>query len=134
MKPKNWNYVRQFHLNPPTKHKYLPRTPEMNQKYDFYKQSIANLGDFLLHRIFNTSEKINLGWQILPNNFPCFLEENIDHLVLWIHPSKNYTLSELGEILQKFLCSQYKEWIFYQNLPHVRSVPQITHYHVFARK
>lgn len=133
MKRYDWNYIQRFHLNPPKINEVPLRCPDILQSYNQYICNKQSLEQELVDSIFNTPEKIIQGWQILRNNYPYFLEENIDHLVLWIHPDKSLQQEEIEKIVNNFLSGKYVRWIYYQNLPEVRSV-KITHYHVFAEK
>jgi len=136
----NWEYIKQFHLNPPQRREQMPRTSEIDQAYDHHKEEILEngetIGQFILKTIFDTPEKAKQGWQLTLNNYPCNLTEDIDHLLLWIHPSQVLTEREAKDIIEKLLSyrDKYTEWIYYQNLPNVRSIQGVDHYHIFARK
>lgn len=106
---------------------------EKNRKLyeDWKKQNIDLMG-----ALFQDS-----GLELRPNDFPYPFEENLTHLVLWIHPDSVFgklgprISKELIEHLNKLLENyNYSEYVYFRNQPNFRSVKKIPHYHIVLRK
>ena len=96
--------------------------------------SIKNqtISEFLLLKIFGDCEP-DLKWKIIPNEYPYYLGEYIDHLLLWIHPNYQFTLTEIDNIItSKLINTKYVKWIYFKNKQNIRSVDGIEHYHIMA--
>jgi hypothetical protein len=135
--PINWNYISQFHLNPPLKYEYMCRSAETQEEYEKHKKylSLSNISikDYILSKYFTTFHIIQQGWTIVCNNFPLNLESDVMQLLLWIHPNKLFSETDVITIINAWMCDhEYKEYIFYKNIPALRSVPALEHYHIFV--
>ena len=65
------------------------------------------------------------------NNYPYHVQA--EHWVLWVR--SRITEEKVQEIIEKELgIIHKKDWTYYENPPYLRSVPDMTHYHVFIRK
>ena len=86
MEKYEWDYIKQFHLNPPSVGDFK-RSPNVENDYKNYRMCIENkklsIDKVIFEKIFNS--KTNLRWKLVPNEFPYYLDENIDHMLLWIY-------------------------------------------------
>ena len=71
----------------------------------------------------------NLKINLCPNNFPYSVKDNISHLLLW--SEKELTYQEVNEILKSKLNG--KEYIYFRNPEHLRSVPSVFHIQIFVK-
>lgn len=71
----------------------------------------------------------NLRTNLCPNNFPYLLESNILHLLLW--SIEELTDEEVSRILKSKLNG--KEYIYFRNPEHLRSIPSVFHIQVFIK-
>src|SRR3990172_11748977 len=105
-----WEYIKKFHLNPPRQREELPRHPEIDRMYDEHRESLQRIGvtidQYIFQTIFDTPERITQGWQITINNFPCYVTDDIDQLVLWIYPGRSINVDE---VIWKTLYLRYRE-------------------------
>lgn len=136
---KCWDSIKKMHLNPPDKY-YFKRLPHVESNYQEYilssKNKYTSLNDMIFSKIFTDGYTENdLNWKLTRNKFPYHLEENVDHLLLWIHPKNYYNLNEIENIISFELeNSKYEDWIYFKNRKKLRSVDGIEHYHIMARK
>ena len=76
-----------------------------------------------------TFESEDVYYVIRRNNFPYWLEPNIEHFVLWT--SEEFTREHVGKILnEKFPDSDV---IYFTNTPDRKTVKSVCHYQIFVR-
>jgi hypothetical protein len=80
--------------------------------------------DKLIAKYHKCSESIVLT----DNNYPYYVEA--EHKLLW--SSKELNNDEVNNILAKKLFG--KEFIYFRNPPHMRSIPNLFHIHIFIKK
>jgi len=130
-----WLQLWKFHLNPPQE---LPgRTPEVIERYQQHRENLASKGqtltDFILTSVFD-QEALNRGWTFVENDFPYRLAPGIQHFVFWISPQNRLSTDQKLEQLNLELIRRgysLDRVVYYQNLPHLQSIPCIEHYQVF---
>ena len=112
----------------------LKRTTEINLLYKKYRETIANNSKFdLIKYIFNKDlNKLKPSdWVIKLNDFPYDTEKDIIHYVLWL-PSIDYTEKSIQKIIDSEF-SDYKNVVWFTNVPKLRSIKNIYHAHVFVK-
>lgn len=67
---------------------------------------------------------------ITKNNFPYDLDKGIFHWVIW--SNQDYP-PEILEIVLKGTMLESIEWKIYENLPNLKSIPEISHKQIFLR-
>ena len=108
------------------------------------KVNNIELKDYLLKKYLNESP-----YNLVPNEFPYAVSENMAHYVLWVHPGYVNKLSDL-EIIQIIKnkmensttsCNpegssvlNFNEYMCFENDIRIKSVLDIPHYHVFFRR
>ena len=65
------------------------------------------------------------------NNFPYDLEDGVQHWLVW--SNRGYQLDSIRSVLRETLHENI-EWQLYENAPHLKSIPEISHYQLFIRK
>ena len=117
----DWNFISQFHKNPPTFQ--LEREKRIQDKYNLNKSKPGYNKD-LFKRLF----KYNEEFVIVPNTYPYHFVDGTKHLLYW--SQKPIDCSELERNINK-LC---KEYIYFENLDNNKSIKDIYHAHIFVKK
>ena len=135
----SWDYIKQFHLNPPLKEECVYRSLETQLAYEQHRQTLATQGitikDYIISKYFKCPKSIERGWNIVPNNFPLHLSPDIQHLVIWMSPQKQFSDTNIVDIIEKYMAEkQHHEYIYYRNIPERRSIPTIDHMQIFVRE
>jgi hypothetical protein len=75
---------------------------------------------------------------LMPNRYPYDVcEREVDHLVCWLHPSRFGAVPpNMDDILHLAVCGSGapREFVWFENPPAWKSVPDIPHVHVFRRR
>ena len=105
--------------NPPTKQ--LPRHPLVQMAY------FASMGTEHQEQFMNMVQSIKPGEvRFIENNFPYDVKEPIKHSCLWYNGT--FTPDDVIE----FLHTVKVEYItFFENDAKFKSIPEVSHYHVF---
>jgi len=76
-----------------------------------------------------TFESEDVYYIIKKNDFPYWLEPNIEHFVLWT--SEEFTKEHAGKIIHE----KFPEYdvIYFTNSPDKKSVKGVSHYQIFVR-
>ncbi len=134
----SWSFISQFNFtNPPRI--VLGRSDDVNTRYKQDCLMIKENGGVKKHL-----EKKYLSWgndyHMTLNNYPYFMEDGIVHYVIWFKGDKfdryNNPIS-IKNIVKDYMAknnvnSKY-QYIFYQNIEALRSIPSIPHLHVFLK-
>lgn len=122
-----WKDIIKYHQNPPQT-SIFSRLPETQLKYDNHRKSCGPIKDHILNKyLYN-----RLKWNIVDNKFPYHLQENIKHKVLWIYPSIKLNKDKVDTIIKQYTLShKYNNYIYFQNIGDLRSIPEVPHYHIF---
>lgn len=121
----NWNLLQ--HIYNYQLYDHLHRSPEIEQQYEIYRNihPITKILD-----IFDNSDIA-----IRFNKFPYHLENDIHHLIIWIHPTllSSYSESHILSLLIPHLNNLLhpSDYIIFQNPPYLRSIPLISHFQLF---
>jgi len=141
----SWNYLKQFHLNPPTE--TFPRTKKVVQDYINHKSYILtnhnSISEYITKQYF-TNQNFKHMYQIVLNDFPYKLESNIKHYICWFNPflfpNETKSLNELEhqikiiiKLFNKFLVLGVN-CIYFENKLSARSVPGVRHIHIFINE
>jgi len=131
-KPMNWVYIKQFHLNPP--YGTLPREDSVTREYQrnmVLIKKTTTIVDYLVNKYLSGPHPFVL----VPNDYPYYCDKHILHYLLWVHPSfKVHNNSQVEKTISAKLYSshmKYREFVFFENYDSNKSIPEITHYHVF---
>ena len=116
----DFEYIQQFHLNPPTF--ALKRTKYMEDKYQASKRKCENYEEDLYSRLFPNSE---CDWCILPNEYPYHFKDKTRHYLIWYKGELefNYFKNALDQIGA----------VYFENFPSNKSIKSIKHIHVFLK-
>ncbi len=130
----------------------LCRSPDIEEKYTQHRleclQTYDSIYDYILHSKFNLSREWNsqssrwrVPWDaneshiaLVPNDFPYFIAPGIEHWVLWKLGGK-VTDGELNQsISMLYIDHQIQDTIYWENPPHLKSLPDIDHFHILTKK
>ena len=140
----NWEDVKEiveseqydiFYRNQESTNNYEKTKTEISNKYESMK-------DMILINFLNYNSKLtdnnklvsfkdidSLRTNIIKNNFPYHVEDNISHLVLWSR--EDLTDNQIKNILERKYKNQ--EYIYFRNPAHIRSIPSVFHIQVFLK-
>ena len=112
------------------------RSKTILDKYNNFKNSLdkndIKIEDYILNKFLK-----NKSYNLILNNYPYNLDENMTHYVLWIHPDYvvNLTNKKIHELLNNKMielnCNQY---FCFENNIQSKSVQGVLHYQVFFGK
>ena len=115
----DWNFIKQFHRNPPTI--VLKRDPMIEEQYQTdLKKCSKNYENNLYNRIFG---KLERNWELLANEYPYHFKDGTEHYLIWFKGDVDYHLLESSFIDVK--CA------FFENLDSKKSIKSIRHIHLF---
>jgi len=130
--PMNWICLQQFHLNPP-----LGPLPREDTIVCNYQKDMAlikkrtTIVEYLLNKYLSGPQPFVL----VPNDYPYHCNKDILHYLLWVHPSfKVHSDTEVKCVISLKLHEldmKHQDFIFFENYASNKSIPEITHYHVF---
>jgi hypothetical protein len=137
--PLSWEFLQEYKDNP-LKFTGDLRNPVNTINHDklLDKSSLNSRTEYMLNFLgFSNSSNPNI-MKIIINKFPYDLEKGIFHHVLFINPEleKDYVNNDLIESFIAIKTKEfgYNEYIYFEQPYERRSLPTITHYHVFFRK
>ena len=134
----------------------LCRSVEEEERYRQHrlqvKETYDSMYDYIIHSKFQLPREYNQDtnrWRVLvsdddgtwedrtvlvPNDFPYFTADGIDHWVLW---KLGGTVDQ--EDVKQALASLHHDWnlsdtIYWENPPHLKSLPDIDHIHILVRR
>ena len=134
----SWSFIRQFNFtNPPRI--VLGRSEEVDSKYKKDSKIIKANGGAKKHLEKKYLSRGNDYYMTL-NNYPYYLEDRVIHYVIWFKGEnfgKYNNPTEINNIIKDYVSlndiSDKCEYIFYQNIEELRSIPSIPHLHVFMK-
>jgi hypothetical protein len=118
----------------------LGRTPSSLERYAAWSGDIKREYGSTVNYV----QRVRLRWevtegeepgeavQLLHNDFPYAVHEGIEHYVLW-SKEKALGVKEIEEELNARM-DPSKEYIYAVNPPHLQTIREIFHAHVFAQK
>ena len=109
--PLDWDFIKSFHCNAPEF--TLPRTLQVINQYENHinnlKKNNKTVGQYLKSKFFKKGE----SYQIEPNLFPYYLENNdkyfIEHYIIWFNEKLNINqiitkpISSINKIIKEFI-------------------------------
>lgn len=133
----SWSFLKQFNFtNPPTI--VLGRSEEVLESYKRHGETIKKNGGVEKHLKSCYLSQDN-DYCMTKNNFPYYFEEDIGHYVIWFKSEtfQDYNnpvaVKKIVSDFQRDNGVEFKEFVFFQNIERLRSVPSIPHIHVFAK-
>jgi hypothetical protein len=131
----------------------LRRNDEMLNKYHEFiekiKSEYCSVEVYIAHKVFAANlvcggdgkwelDRKCEAWRenriivFRPNDFPYNFEENIAHDLLWSNrPLDAETISEI--IAEEMRKRKRKEFVYFENPAHLKTIPGIFHIHVFSK-
>ena len=109
----------------------LFRSSKIQDKY--HRLSIEDQNIFL-NNLFIDDE--NKNYSLTLNNYPYFLEPDIEHLILWINPKISLDILDSEYIIKNKLevnKISYNKIIYTKNKMKYKSVKSIDHIHIFIQ-
>jgi hypothetical protein len=133
-----WTYMMQFNFTNPPK-KLLGRSEEIEKKYSRDCQIIKKNGGtekYLKKKYLSNGN----DFCMTHNDYPYYMEDGVKHYVIWFTGrtfDRYNNPSTIERIIEDFKVgnniSEESEYIYYQNIEALRSIPSIPHLHVFIR-
>ena len=134
----SWEFIRQFNFtNPPRI--VLGRSEDVDSKYKEDSKIIKANGGAFKHL---TKKYLSNGYDynMTLNNYPYYMEDGVVHYVIWFKGDKfcRYNNSSAIEnIVRDFIdrndINSRNDYVYYQNIEELRSIPSIPHLHVFIK-
>ena len=149
-----WDYLLDKHRNPPIE--TIHRTEFVENKYKIFKFILkqklkTNNQDYIYKYIINPN--IQERFILTQNAFKYNLEDNINHLLLWVNPEhklnkiiyqeeinlnqldylEDVIFDKLKKKFNKNKLNNLFEFIYFENLVNNRSVPGIKHLQIFVK-
>ena len=132
----SWPEIRKYNFtNPPRI--VLGRSLDIDSKYKKDSISIKKNGSmerYLIEKYLSNDNDYNMAI----NNYPYYLEEGINHYVIWFKKEKFDIYNNPGsieKIIKEFIFENELgnscNFIYYQNIEELRSIPSIPHVHVY---
>lgn len=115
-------------INRSTLYLDIVRSQETTNQYQEFKQKNQNMPDFKQSILQQDSL-----FHLRKNDFPYFLETDIEHYVLWMKPGYHFTPTQIHHYLSQHIDPNYS-FTFYENCTKIKSIKEIPHVHVFIRK
>ena len=102
----------------------LGRKKEIQKQYDLFCKEKEN-GRRFISRVTEILE--DEDYYFIENDFPYYVEDNIKHMICW------YKKGTIDSIIKKIKKSN-KIVTYWENLPQNKSIPEISHIHIFINK
>ena len=105
-----------------------------------YKSRPQEFRDQFIDSLFDTRlVSQHIPFRFVPNNFPYFVENGINHFIFWIRPDYecNHDPDSIRRYISMYVISRFQrplEFCFFRNSMENKSVPEIEHYHVFIKQ
>lgn len=102
----------------------IGREKHIQQKYDLFCKDKQNGKSYVLrvNQILEDQEYL-----FIKNDFPYYVEKNITHMICW------YKNGSVDSIIKK-IKKNHKIVTYWENLPQNKSIPEISHIHIFINK
>ncbi len=140
-----WDILKLYHRKEVANVRFL-RSADVDEKYKYH---LANLKIPLAEQIYNMLD--NCDYALQPNNFGYNVSDEIIHMCIWW---KKYNEATYGNILdstgnkhikqilerdsekygiQNIKWKELENYIYFENAPSNKSIPEIKHIHVFIK-
>ena len=133
-----WTYMKQFNFTNPPK-KLLGRKKSVEEKYTKDSLIIKKKGGttkYLTERFLSNGN----DYCMTHNNYPYYTEDDVVHYVIWFVGStferynNPFTIEKIIDDYKiENNISEESEYVYYQNIEALRSIPSIPHLHVFIK-
>lgn len=109
------------------------RSTEVEEVYRKHREDLEKKGLTLCEYIDKKLFSEEAFYVFVPNDYPYFLEEDMEHWILWINPSfAKPSKNKISKILEEELGE--KDFLTFENAEENKSIPEIEHIHVFIKK
>jgi hypothetical protein len=132
----SWEFIQQFNFtNPPRI--VLGRSEDVDTKYKEVSHIIKENGGALKHL---TKKYLSNGndYNMTLNNYPYYMEDGVVHYIIWFTGDKFYRYNNspaIENIVRDYIninnINSESDYVYYQNIEELRSIPSIPHLHVF---
>lgn len=133
--PVSWEFLQSYKEDP-FRYKGVPRKYAVELRYiERMKDKQRDNAVELSHRFgFDRKDPI-IPWTIIDNEFPYDVQPDIRHMVMFVNPkAEDYVRERIDIILfVKARSMGYTEYLYFEQPQERRSLPDITHFHVFLR-
>jgi hypothetical protein len=133
-----WSFIRQFNFSNPPKI-VLGRSEDIDTKYKEDIHIIKANGGALKHLTKKYLSNEN-DYNMTLNNYPYYMEDGVVHYVIWFKGDKFYKYNNppaIENIIKDYITHNniYSrcDYVYYQNIEELRSIPSIPHLHVFMK-
>ena len=121
----SWKYLKENIINVSNE---MSRSPKNEERYSRFKREKGDLNLYII----NTYLK-NKTFVILPNAFPYELRKGIAHYVMFsIDVTPN--ISNISDFLSEYFNKPKDHILWYINPPHLQSIPNVWHCHIFIKQ
>ena len=127
--PLSWEELK-LHPSP------IERDPAVQDKYEEQKKLLRKDGESVENKLLKDYPQLKSEILVLPNKFPYYVAEGIQHLVAWIPPSMlSMNLEGLDVYIARRISNHLRAEgvIVFENPPEARSVKNLRHFHVFIK-
>jgi len=130
--PWKWKHLQEYKKDP---HKFasIPRRNDVYQQH----QKLRNVPSSIRSENLIKELKFNKDnlFALVDNIYPYHIEPGIRHMVLFINPKYADKFAH-PKIIEYLVSSNawkmgYEEYLYFENPPERKSLPEIIHYHVF---
>ena len=110
------------------------RTPDIENKYQLFKNKINSLADNIMINVINDKTK---DLHLTPNNYPYDIEDDVTHYIIWDLNSEPLEMHSQLDRYYKFAEDNFNpdiyDIIIKINKVKYQSIPEIKHCHLFIR-
>jgi hypothetical protein len=127
----------------------LVRSAEIQESYMLTKKQVLeefeSMEDYVKHRALglkmipspitgklrHAKEEESKIIRLIPNDFPYDIESDVFHDVIW----SNFPMEseQVDELIAEMELKMNRKCIYFVNPPHLQSIPQVFHVHVFSK-
>ena len=111
-----------------------PREIEVENEYQFHKKISSELFEVFIDYIKLRYVDRFEPYILVPNRYPYHISQKcpeIKHYLFWVNPKNKITQADAKRICEKKFIDH--DVFLFENPPRFKSIPEITHYHVFVR-
>ena len=134
IKELGWSQVLLKPMPPKTNDEVIGRHIDTHFLYEMHAKLTKEFGTKLKTKLFSQHEP----YSIQKNLFPYNLKPGIKHYLMWINPKylKFYSSGNNESRVFNILYQHFKgkPFVYFVNIPHFISVPEIKHYHIIVNE
>ena len=124
---KKWQDIIGYHLNSPAAGTFT-RHPNVELSYRRHLKNNPEMKPYIVNNYLHN----RLRWVITNNAFPYYLDNGIQHKILWINPQIEMDGNTVKSIIHRY--AENMSYIYFENSLTAKSIPNILHYHIFIKK